>query len=198
MAIPFIPILLWAVIGGTGAVVADSTLNEGKIRVAAGKVFGKDWSMETIKNEVVNGIDNKTADVVYNQVVKPMGVERSSFDEWWNMLNPTGNTGIFASFMAVDKALEQVGIDIIDAKTALILTVGYHFLITQGYGKKFLDYCSQTFGIDIGSIRPPGETPPRQDPLGFGAAADRKPAEQAPSKPEPKPQPILEAPEPVN
>lgn len=185
--------MLVAGAGGAAAVAGDSILNDGKLRVKAGKAFGKDLSAENIKKKVFDKTDQTVKEQAYKQVVEPLGVQKSTFDDWWKELNPTGNAGIMGAIVALDKTLERFGIDVIDTKTAAILTVAYHFLITKGFGKQFLDYFTKTGDIDLGAIPPPNETPPRMDPHGFGVAASRKPA--APPKPLPReglPTPALE------
>lgn len=179
-------ILGWMLVtglGGTSAVVADSTLNDGKLRTAAGRVFGQDWSAKNIKEKVGDKIDQTASDTAYDNIIKPLGVEKSTYDEWWNTINPAGNAGVFAGIIALDKTLEQIGIDVIDAKTAAALTVAYHFLITKGYGKQFLDYFTGTGELDLAGTAPPWETPPRIDPMGFGTAAARQPAAKAQERP---------------
>lgn len=123
--------------GASATAVWDQAFNNGSVAERFGRIFGQDWSQEQLIDKANDGI----RDQVFERVLGAMGldVDKETFDEWWDLLNPAGNAGIFAGFMALDKALEGTGIDVLNVKTALMLTAAYQFLVRQGLAEDFVD-----------------------------------------------------------
>lgn len=145
--------------------------------------------------------DEKLEDLIYNNLLAPLGVEREKFDKWYETLNPVALTGTFAAIKGVDFALERIGINVIDIKGAAILAIGYHFLAREGMAKQGLDYLVDSGVITretvgkfpiIGNLAQPGETSSAYKAAAQGEVTQTNPAPTEPENPPHPTQPVNE------
>jgi len=185
----------------TGAVAAGvdqaATGGEGRRSV---------WENLTGKfNEVVG---DRAKDETFELIAPIMGwdaeseEDRNQFDEWWNTIEPGAFGATLASIKGVDIALDRVlGLDLLSNKQVMIAAIGYHLLVTKGYGAQALNWVKEQgwakdLGIDEGIA---GVSAAVRDGIGNfnGQAAGQPAQEEAASTTTTPPEHTIPVPEPA-
>lgn len=169
--------------------------------VVGGAVEAVKKGFDAVADDVKEAADEKLEDLIYNNLLAPLGVEREKFDKWYETLNPVALTGTFAAIKGVDFALERIGINVIDIKGAAILAIGYHFLAREGMAKQGLEYLVDSGVITretvgkfpiIGNLAQPGETSSAYKAAAQGEVTQTNPAPTEPENPPHPTQPVNE------
>lgn len=137
---------------------------------------------DEVTERIGGAIDDKMSDSVYDYIIGPLGVDRDTYDEWWEKLDPTALAGTYAAIQGVDLAIQNtIGIDLLSFRQALMVAVAYHFITNFEFEGKTLINHARDFLSDQGVI-----APRREDDHGFNDAADARPTEAEPRTPEPE------------
>jgi len=132
-----------------GAGVIDHVANEGQGRAAV--LDG----LTTRFNEVVG---DRVKDQTFGLLAPIVGwdseseEDRNTFEDWWAAIDPGAFGLTLGAIKAADLALEKtLGIDLLSNKMVMVAAIGYHLLITKGYGAQALNWVKeQSWAQDLG------------------------------------------------
>jgi len=118
-----------------------------------------------------NLADEKFKNTTYDTIFKPMGIQRPTFDGYWETIEPTEITTTFTSLKAADLAMEKMGWDILDTKTAAIAAVAYTIIKNNDLFGQALSFLKQSgFMPDMGKFNEVAPQPAAQAPAVVAAA----------------------------